>query len=147
MTTSKREEHPPRLIVPRNEVFAQGGFGTYFAVWNPDEPFVTHPIEDIEYLPLSEVQSMVEEARREAREIGRADMLQELSDEIDAMGCSKAMFSVIELMLREDKIREKAKSARKPEGKAGTTTCTHGTPTDQRWEWCNAAATSKPEVE
>jgi len=153
VTPSKREEHP------RYQILIPGGYTIHSHVGGEkvDESHITvamridgnkAPPADPIYISLTEAQSMVEEARREAR----ADMIREMREEgyrctfgdYDGSMDKGWFYSVAEYMEDKD---AKAKSARKPDGKAGTTTCTHGTPTDQRWEWCNAAATSNPEWE
>ena len=63
----QQEKWPPRVIIPRAEVFAEGGFGTYFAVWDPKEPFLTSPTEDFEYLSLEEHSARLESAKAQAR--------------------------------------------------------------------------------
>ena len=64
-------------------------------------------VESIAYMSVAEHTALCE--RREAE--GRANMLKDLSDEIDAMGCDKAMVSVRHLMIREEKIRKAARGS------------------------------------
>ena len=63
----QQEKWPPRVIIPRAEVFAEGGYGNYFAVWDPKEPFLTSPTEDFEYLSLEEHSALLKAAKAKAR--------------------------------------------------------------------------------
>jgi hypothetical protein len=74
---------PRKIIVPFDELNHRDGEGQYFKVWDDNDPFVTHPTEDIEYVPATLLTALEEKHQAALGEARAASAF--TNEEIDTM--------------------------------------------------------------